>query len=182
MGLINNNDGRRKITLEEFCEMNAKFGGVMRLLYCDPREQFVICNISNQSYALFLLYINKTFEEEGYLGLLISGAFARELYQNPSKIRSLTRLNKKQIRKLTFFRLDDHRLEVLKKYQEEADQKGPSKEIDFEMEKRMVSVAQKNYQARKSQVRKVKKKKRSLKRQWKKPKKLTKQGQISLQE
>lgn len=158
---VTDNGEIRNISVEEFCKMNEKFGGVVRLVYCSSKEKFVICSVADQAYALFLLKVNDSFEKEGYLGLFISKYFAYKLCRNESKIRNLTRLDKDFYAKFSF-RLDEKKLDVYEKYQEEADRNGPAQEIDFAIEKKMMAVAREHYQARQTRVEKVVKKKSKL--------------------
>lgn len=154
------NDKYEKITVEEFCEINKKFGGFIRLLYCNYEEEFVICNVCNYSYAIFPLYTYKNSEGNEQMGLFVSKEFVRKLYRDDSQIAMVAQLDEKTLMKISFD-LCDQNLEVFEKLQAMRDIEGPSQEIDFELEKRMMLVAKRHYQTRLSRVEKEERKSKS---------------------
>jgi hypothetical protein len=114
--------------------------GLVREVFID--DDFCICNISNYVYAFFpfpkTFFEKRDFKKNGYCGMVIPKSMASLLIEDISNIKLLAACDSKEINDLSF-RLNDKSYLILKKYKMQTDLNGPTKEIDFEMEKEIMS-------------------------------------------
>ena len=115
---------------EEFLKDIEKYreAGVLKEIF--NTDDFSICNISNQCYAIFSYYKS----ELGQCGILMSPDRIREIISSPELFAIIvSKMDKEHIRKMTLI-LNEKNFNVMLDMKKKTDTNGPSPDIDVELE------------------------------------------------